>query len=88
MAFPLRGVEIISLVLKICHCEFNCPKHVCSVRDSMRQLGVFPSAQRCEMISWHLVYRLELSGTISRPVATAWTRAPSSFWKLGSCRVV
>lgn len=27
------------------------------------------SAQRCEMIAWHLVYRLELCGTISRPAA-------------------
>lgn len=25
MAFPLRGVELISLVSKICHYDFNCP---------------------------------------------------------------
>lgn len=25
MAFPLRGVELISLVSKICHYDVNCP---------------------------------------------------------------
>lgn len=48
IAFPLRGVEIISLVLKfaivilIAPALNDCkPNHVCSVRDSMRQLGFF-----------------------------------------------
>lgn len=78
MVFPLRGVEIISLVLKIYLCDFNCP----SIEWLQTQTRVFCawleatawgwgvlSAQRCEMIAWRLVYRLELCGTISRPAA-------------------
>lgn len=78
MVFPLRGVEIISLVLKICLCDFNCP----SIEWLQTQTRVFcawleatawgwgvMSAQRCEMIAWHLVYRLELCGITSRPAA-------------------
>lgn len=37
------------------------------------------------MLHWHLVYRLELSGTVSRPVATAWTCALASSGSLSGC---